>query len=248
MNMYKKICAVISVFALLCVNELKAQLYIGVEGGANRNYIVTNTSDKPFFEYQPSYGYSVGVPIRYEFPSLPWFGGIQATPGFVQKNYLIQRTGFYSPMYQQTDNNYLELPIMAQFRFGGQFKKQQSLYGFLNLGGFGGYWLSGHVKGRALSPMDPVNYQEFDESYTFSDVKDNRFEWGGLAGAGLQYMPNKNYVFSIEARYSTALSDQQKAYSENQTPRYNDTYNLLVGVQRKLPLNKKQNKSKAAKK
>ena len=42
MNMYKKISAVLSVFALLCVNELKAQLYIGVEGGANRNYLFLN--------------------------------------------------------------------------------------------------------------------------------------------------------------------------------------------------------------
>jgi hypothetical protein len=61
-------------------------------------------------------------------------------------------------------------------------------------------------------------------------------------------MPNKNYVFSLQARYSTALSDQQKAYSENQTPRYNDTYSLLIGVQRQLSLNKKQNKNKAGKK
>ena len=30
--------------------------------------------------------------------------------------------GFYSPMYEDYQNNYLELPIMAQFRFGGHLK------------------------------------------------------------------------------------------------------------------------------
>src|SRR5436190_11665012 len=188
MNMNKKLSIVLGIAALLFVTQLHAQLYVGVEGGVNRNHIITNTSDKPFFTYEASYGYSFGLPIRYEFRGLPWFGGIQAIPGFVQKNYRMQRTGFYSPMYQDYQDNYLELPIMAQFRFGGHFNKQQSLYGILNLGGFGGYWMNGHVKGRALSPMDLTNYQEFDEAYTFSTEKDNRIELGALAGLGIQYM------------------------------------------------------------
>jgi len=246
MNINKKLSIVLSIAALLFVTQLHAQLYVGVEGGANNNHIITNTSDKPFFTYESSYGYSFGLPIRYEFRGLPWFGGIQAIPGFVQKNYRMQRTGFYSPMYQDYQNNYLELPIMAQFRFGGHFNKQQSLYGILNLGGFGGYWMNGHVKGRALSPMDLTNYQEFDEAYTFSTERDNRFELGALAGLGIQYMPNKKYVFSIEARYTPTLTDQQNAYSENQTARYNDTYGVFVGMQYHLP-SLKHNKSKASK-
>ena len=79
--------------------------------------------------------------------------------------------------------------------------------------------------------MDPGNYQEFDESYAFMTKKDRRFEFGGIAGVGLQYMPNKKYVISLEGRYSPSLTDQQKAYSEDQTPRYNDTYSVLMGVQ-----------------
>jgi hypothetical protein len=247
MNINRKTLTVFAVAALLCVTQLHAQLYVGVEAGGNRNYFITNTSDKPFFNYQPSYGYSFGIPVRYQFASLSWFGGIQAIPGYVQKNYKMQRTGYYSEMYQQNDNNYFELPVMAQFRFGGKFGKKQSLYGILNLGGFGGYWLSGHVKGTTLSPMDLQNYQSFDEGYTFNSTKDNRFEWGGLAGAGLQYMPNKKYVISLEGRYSPAFSDQQKAYSENQTPRYNDTYSILLGVQYQLQAIK-FNKHKASKK
>ena len=95
--------------------------------------------------------------------------------------------------------------------------------------------------------MDLENYQTFDESYTFNTTKDNRFEWGGLAGVGLQYMPNKKYMVSLEARYQSTFSDQQKAYSENQTPRYNDTYSVLLGVQCQLP-SIKFSKHKASKK
>lgn len=243
--MYKKIFTVLIISALCCITKLQAQLFAGIEAGANRNYLVTNTSDKPFFEYQPSYGYSIGIPLRYAFPKLSWFGGIQAVPTFVQKNYRIQRTGYYSPMYQQTDNNYLQLPIMAQFRFGGNISKTQTLHGILNLGGYGGYWISSHVKGRALSPMDPYNYQSFDEDYTFMEEKDNRIELGGLAGVGLQYMPTKKFVITLEGRYTPSFTDQQKAYSENQTPRYNDTYSILLGVQ--YPLSAiKINKHKSA--
>jgi hypothetical protein len=228
---------------LLCAAGVKAQLYVGIEGGANKNYFISSTKDKPFFEYQPSNGFSVGVPIRYSFPKLSWFGGIQATPTFVQKNYRMQRSGYYEPIYQQTDNSYLELPVMAQFRFGGNIGKTQSLHGILNLGGYGGYWLTGNVKGRTLSPMDPNNYQSYDEPYTFSDEKDNRFELGVLAGIGLQYMPSKKYVISIEGRYTAAQTDQQKAYSENQTPRYYDTYSILLGVQYQLHSSKQKTHS-----
>jgi hypothetical protein len=191
MSMYKKIFTMLAVSALFFVTQLKAQLYVGVEAGANRNYLVTNTSDKPFFDYQPSDGYSIGIPVRYAFPSLPWLG-IQATPTYVQKNYRMQRTGYYSPMYEQNDNNYIELPLMAQFRFGGHISKQQSLYGILNLGGFGGYWMSGHVTGRSLSPMDLENYIPYDENYTFNSTKDRRMEWGGLAGVGCNTCPARN--------------------------------------------------------
>jgi hypothetical protein len=227
---------------LFCSARMQAQLHIGIEAGANKNYLVTNTKDKPFFDYQPSNGFSIGVPIRYSFPKLSWFGGIQVTPSYVQKNYRIQRSGYYEPVYQQTDNSYLELPVMGQFRFGGSIGKSQTLHGILNVGGYGGYWLTGNVKGRTLSSMDPNNYQAYDEAYTFSEIKDNRFELGGLAGVGLQYAPNKKYSISLEGRYNASMTDQQKAYSENQTPRFNDTYSILMSVQYQLPSLKKKRK------
>jgi len=232
--MYNKFLTLVISLSLAVCATTEAQWYGGVELGANRNYLTSNTADKPFFDYQHSNGFTIAIPLRYQFPSIPWFGGVQISPAYTQKNYRIQRTGAYADMYQQATNGYLELPVMAQFRFGGKINKTQSLYGMLNLGGYSAYWLTGHVEGRALSPMDPDQLQDYDEAYTFSSEKDRRFELGGLAGVGLQYMPNKKYVISIEARYTPSFTDQQKAYSENQVPRYNDTYSLMLGVQYQL--------------
>jgi hypothetical protein len=236
--MQKRISFLLTVFTLLCVMQSRAQLFVGVEAGANRNYLISNTSDKPFFEYQPSYGYSVGASVRYTFPKLSsWFGGIQAVPTFMTKNYRIQRTGEYSAMYQQTDNTYLQLPVMAQFRFGGHLNKAQTLHGILNLGGYGAYWMSSHSHGRAMSPFDSNEntYQTFDSKYEFQSQKDNRIEFGAVAGVGLQYALQSKYIFSVEYRYTPSLTDQQKAYQADQVPRYNETHGILVSMQYQLP-------------
>jgi hypothetical protein len=232
--MQRKIYIVFGVLGLWCTKSTQAQIYTGVEAGINRNYLISNTADKPFFEYQQSTGFSVGMPIRYAFAKSAWISGVQVIPTFVQKNYMIQRTGDYAGIYQQTNNSYLELPVMAQLRIGStQLNKTtgSSLSGFLNLGGFAGYWLQGHVEGRTNSPMDLINYVSYNTNYTFDSRKDNRFEWGGVLGLGLQYALNKIYTVTLEARYSPSFSDQQKDYQANQSPRYNDTYSLLASIQ-----------------
>jgi hypothetical protein len=242
--MNKKIATMLLISTLLCVAGAKAQFYVGVEAGANRNYFISNTADKPFFDYQPLYGFSAGASVRYAFPNVSWFGGVQASPSFVQKNYRIQRTGYYSDLYQDNTDSYVQLPVMAQFRFGGNISKTQSLHGILNLGAFGDYWMKGTVKGRTLSPMDQGDFTSFNEAYSFSAEKDRRFQFGGLAGVGLQYMPNKKYAISLEGRYTPTFSDAQNAYMENQTPRYNDCYSLLLNVQYQLPVSKHKSTSK----
>ena len=243
--MQKRICHLLILSTFLCAIETHAQMYVGVEAGANRNYFLSNTSDKPFFDYQPSYGYSVGASFRYTFPKLSsWFGGIQVVPTFIQKNYRIQRTGDYAAMYQQTTNSYLHLPVMAQFRFGGHINKTQTLHGILNLGGYAAYWMSGHVKGTALSPFDADTYQSFDTKYQFDNTKDRRIELGAVAGVGLQYALLDKYVLSVEYRYTPSLTDQQKAYQDDQTPRYNDTHSLLVTMQYRLPDGKHKTSAK----
>ena len=218
---------------LVCTSSVYAQLSVGVQGGYTKNYLYTNAGYRVFTKYEPTTGFSVGIPVRYAINK--WLA-FQVEPQFIQKNYQISRTGFYEGIYQATTNQYLQLPVMAHVSFGGA-----KLKGFLNLGGYAGYWATSINKG--VTPnidnqsegteipnhlLDIWPAQHFNESYVFDNRKDRRFEFGWLSGIGLSYQINR-YNFFVEGRYYQSLSDQQKDYMINQIPRFNDTYLLQIG-------------------
>jgi hypothetical protein len=217
----------------------KAQLAIGLEGGYNRNYIVTNNANRAFTYYQPLSGFTIGIPVQYTIND--WLA-IAADPGFVKKNYRQQRGDFYLGVYQDNDNSYLQLPLMGHFMFGGT-----KLKGFVNLGVYGGYWLGGRVKGKMANILDLVddaneggsiyNYQQafsYSEAYGFNTVRDNRLEFGWLAGLGLEYQLKERFKIFAEARLLYGVTDQQKNYSLNQVPRYNNTIGVSAGALMRL--------------
>ncbi|MFT4156052.1 porin family protein [Parafilimonas sp.] len=223
-------------FLLLCTSfTVKAQFRIGIEGGFNKNYLVTNNANRAFTNYKPLYGFSIGVPVQYEIAD--WFS-IAADPSFIQKNYRLERSDFYAGVYQDNTNSYLQLPLMGHFMFGGE-----KLKGFFNAGLFGGYWMSSHIKGRLANILDPVddvttsgsifsysNEYNYDEKYSFDKTKDNRFEAGWIGGAGISYQVTDRYQVFAEARYLYGFTDQQKKYETNQVPRYNSTAGINIGL------------------
>ena len=219
----------------LCSSQSRSQLSVGVEGGYNKNYLYTNTSNRDFTDYKPASGFSIGVPIKYTIA--PWFAEL-ASPNFTQKNYSQLRSSFFDGVYQTNTNTYIQLPLMGHFMFGGE-----KLKGFLNLGMYGGYWAGARVKGNIpniLNPVDTVTatgnfsniskYYSYNEKYSFDSRKDNRVEFGWLAGIGLSYQLIKKYEVFVEGRYYQSLTDQQKNYMTNQVPRYNQTYGVSTGV------------------
>jgi len=225
------------VFLLLISFTSKAQFYLGIEAGGNKNYLITNNSAQSFTTYNSASGISIGIPVLYQFNE--WFA-LQASPSYTQKNYQINRTGFFQGIYQKNTNGYIQLPIMGNFSFGGE-----QLRGYANLGVYGAYWLSGNVKGtepNILNPNDTAysssnpssalneNYgYTYNEKYTFSSIKDNRLELGWVAGMGISYEVNSSYRFFIEGKYTGSFTDQQKKYQTNQVPRYNDTFGISIG-------------------
>jgi len=222
-------------FCLGCSTTSFAQLSVGIEGGYTRNYLQTNNANRDFTDYMPGNGFSVGIPVQYKIAN--WFA-IALDPSYTQKNYLQQRSSFYEGTYQISTNSYLELPVMGHFMFGGE-----KLQGFFNLGGFAGYWLSGSVKGRmpnVLNPTDNVtatntfyyysNAYSYNEKYTFDTRRDNRIEAGWVAGAGASYAITSKYTVFAEGRMMQSITDMQKNYMVNQTPRYNNTYGANLGI------------------
>lgn len=217
-----------------------AQLSVGMTGGYTKSYLYTNAGYRVSTQYEPSTGFSIGIPVRY---SVNRWLAFQAEPQFIQKNYQLSRTGFYEGIYQISTNQYLQLPVMSHFAFGGS-----QLKGFLNLGGYAAYWAASRIEGvtpnidnqtgdewavSRLLELYPAQY--FNESYVFDGRKDRRLEIGWLVGAGLSYQAAR-YNFFAEGRYYQALSDQQNKYMLNQIPRYNQSYVLQIGCLYQLNL------------
>jgi len=231
--MYRKLSFLLFLFSLSY--GLQAQWSLGVETGITRNTVITSASNLSFTTYKPVTGYAVGLPVRYEFNN--WFS-IQADPNITQKGYVYDRTGPYSGYFEEFKNTYLQLPVMAQFRFGGQ-----KLKGFMNMGVFGGYWSGSHINGNLLNalnynPNSTTTSKEqsyhFSEKGTFDKTRDNRMEMGMVVGAGFSYQLTPLYQVFVEGRYMPSFTDLQKQYMHNQVARYNLTYRISVGVSMKL--------------
>jgi hypothetical protein len=217
---------------LLLTTTARAQLRIGLSAGATRNYLHTNSGPFFFAKYSPADGFGVNLPIQYAITD--WLA-VQTEAQFIQKNSRLTRTGYYEGIHTNTTNQYMQVPVMGHFSFGGR-----QLKGFLNLGGYIGYWTTSRQQGimanidndtdidnpeRLLDELSPLAY---DNSYTFDTRKDRRLELGWLTGIGLTYQPGR-YQFFVEGRYTQALLDQHRPYMINQIPVYNQTYSLQVG-------------------
>jgi opacity protein-like surface antigen len=224
---------------LTATSGIKAQLYLGVEGGGNINFLHTNNSNQAFTVYSGRGGIRFGIPVQYKI--FGWFS-VEAAPSVVQKDYRISRTGFFQGIYQDNTNTYLELPVMGCFSFGGKHFR-----GLLNLGLYGAWWASGHVKGAELNILNPADSSsatsrgptnvfslnkpyDYSQNYSFDSRKDRRMEFGWLAGIGMTYEITHCCKVFLEGRYTQSLTDQQKDYMLGQVPRYNETISISTGV------------------
>lgn len=182
--------------------------------------------------YEERGGFTVGIPVQYDF--FDWLG-VRAEVSFVQKGHKMHRTDVWNKLHTDTRNNYLHVPVMARFSFGGQ-----RVRGFLNAGGYIGGWLSSHRKGLAYRYfgdgsddnsgwITPGDSYEFDEKVPFDSRRDNRFEAGLAGGIGVACRVAPRVEVEVEGRCYYALTDMQKAYMKFQTPRYNTTFVIQAG-------------------
>lgn len=219
---------------LFVLFQVHAQLYVGIETGANKNYLITSNAAEAFTRYNSAPGLSFGIPVLLQVNE--WFA-LQTAPSFTQKNFQIQRTDFFQGIYQKNINGYLQLPILANFSFGvGKIR------GYINLGFYGAYWVSGRIKGTEANILNtsdtttqnPTNILGEDNAYSYNQrypfsSKDNRMEFGWIGGVGMSYQLNAYYRLFLEGVFISSLTDNQKNYQINQIPRYNSTYGIEAG-------------------
>ena len=206
-------------------NSIPARPGRGWAMGLSAGYAYNMLSMPDAYDYDRHYmagdGFSVSVPVRYGFND--WFA-LSAELSAVSKNYYSYRMIPQTAYPQEwVDNYYLSVPVYARFSFGGE-----RLRGFVNAGVYAGAWLYSHREGYSLGVADNTLYP-YDEAVPFDRRRDNRFEAGLLAGAGLEYKVSRHIGVFAEARYLYGLTDMQKQYI-GQIPRYNNTWIVQAGA------------------
>ncbi len=239
---------------------INSKFSIGFEIGANINYLITNVSDLNATKYTSMKGVNFGVPILYK--ANDWFS-IKATPSILEKNYSMLRTGYYTGIYRDTKNTYLQLPVMGECSFGGE-----KIKGYIDLGGYAAYWNSSQIKGAMPNILNQPQYgtyinntntysstifqdynaYNYDEKYQFNTIVDNRIELGLIIGGGISYELNENGKIYIDTKYYYATTDQQKNYQQGLVPKYNETYAFSVGYLYQLKKKVSTKKAKLTKK
>lgn len=127
-----------TILALMLPSLGFAQWRVGVNGGADNNHFIIDKHYQTDYVYDDRWGVTLGVMGQYDIND--WLG-IRAELDWTQKNYRHHRQVNQLMDYKYV-NNYLQLPVMASFSFGGQ-----KLRGFCNAGIYGGYWLTSGREG-----------------------------------------------------------------------------------------------------
>lgn len=159
---------------------------------------------------------------------------VETIPGWMQINYTVKRTGDLSGVYTTYHNSYLQFPLLANYVVGKKLRFSAGA------GLYGTYWLSGSEKGKIPDIFSASNsgssgstdftLTAFHSSHHFRPGIDNRFGFGWLAAAGLQYPYHKNILLTLNCRYWNTVTDQQKKYMIQQAASYNRALTISAGA------------------
>lgn len=206
----------------LTATRANAQFSLGLKGGWTRT-----SADRNIGRIDDSYsslnGYDLGIQSHYSFND--WLA-IRVDLDYMKRSHRMDRNLYLvSQAYTEYRNDYLTLPVMADFSFGGKLLRGHLLYG-----GFGGYWLKAQVKGTGFtSILSETFYQDFDANHEFT-AEDQRLTAGLVGGISLTADIHKSIGINIDALYFYDLVSYHKDYAHLKDPRYLDTFSLTMGV------------------
>ena len=206
--------------ALMTVLTANAQWRVGVTAGADYNVHSMDLQYMDDFRMQGRWGATVGVTGQYDFTN--WLG-VRADFNWMQKNYRQYRT-VLSDVHYKYRNNYLQLPVMASFNFGGE-----KIRGFCNLGAYAGYWLNSSRRGGDTNVFSEHSY-DFSEKLEFDSERDQRWDCGFVGGVGVEYRLCKHWALQAEARYYYSTTSTRKQYMRVKDYRYNNTSAIQLGA------------------
>lgn len=193
--------------------------YLGLMLGGSSNDLKVQ---KTIFDgiWYSSRGLNLELRAGYQFNE--WFG-IRSGLNLLSKNYATKLTvdnNGVSEKYQTFhQNQYLQLPLMADFSIGGE-----SVRLHLMAGGYAAYWISQYRDGYIYVPDAVQNYTGW--TYRFIKGYDNRFDAGIAGGLGLTMKVTPNWQLHFEGNYYHGLISTAKAPSKT----FNRTWTFGMGV------------------
>lgn len=204
---------------------LMAQWRVGVNAGATYNMYSIDKQYMTDYKYYGGWGFTTGVTGQYNFKD--WFG-VKAGLNVTQRTYRHTRAQKPEHLDMTYRNNYLMLPVTANFSFGGQ-----TLRGFVNLGIYGGYWMTSRRSGRDYNSFGGTVY-EFSKKVPFYSERDRRWDFGYTGSVGMEYHFAKHWVAQVEVLcyYSAVSTVKNMEYYKDY--RYNTTIGIQAGVSYKF--------------
>ena len=207
-------------FLMIC-SAASAQWRAGITAGLASNTLDIDTQFQYDWRYGSKQGVNIGLSGQYDF--FDWFA-VRAELNFQQRGYTMRRTEkFVDDTYTSYSNNYLMLPVMGSFSFGGN-----TLRGFLNAGVFGGYWLESRSKGTYQDPGD--DSEAVAQKVVFNNKIHQRLDFGYAGGVGLEYRISEHWAAQAEARCWYSVVSKKKQYEVAKDYQYNTTLTISLGA------------------
>ena len=219
----KKIKALFWVLALsLFPQLLSAQWRLSVNAGALYNEYSIDKQYMTDYRYVGSWGYTADVVAQYNFAD--WFG-LRAGLTACQRNYRQTRYLMADRLNTLYRNDYLMLPLSAQFSFGGK-----AVRGLVGLGVYGGFWLNSHRSGVDFNSFDESSV-DFSENVPFNKEKDQRWDFGYTATLGIEWQLARHWAVQAEAvGYYSVVSSVKQYMAHVKDYRYNTSVGVRAGV------------------
>lgn len=186
--------------------------------GGNAGYVMSNMSFVPKVTQGYHGGSTFGLSMRYT--SEKYFSticSIAAEVNFAQlgwkedilnsKDEKVMISGTSTPMKYQRSINYVQVPVMAHLAWG---REKKGFNGFINLGPQFGVMMGESTD--ANFNINDKNAYQLDERANHTIAQDtmaveNTFDYGIVAGAGIEYSHPKLGRFLLEGRYYYGLGN-----------------------------------------
>lgn len=214
----------ILLFFIALATNVNAQFGIGLKGGLDFNSVTRSNSGRIDETYHAKNGADYGIILSYQINE--WFA-LRANVEMLSRSHTMKRNlNAVKGLYTDYKNQYLTLPVMADFTFGGA-----RVRGHFMMGGYVSYWMMANVSGNTFDLYNKI--RPFDEKMEFNEYH-NRFVAGLVAGPGLSVALTEKISLELDALLYYDLVSYVKVSKVSPDPRYNNTASLTLGVIYKL--------------